>query len=120
MSNSIIGWVRDSKPDIFWYGANKPSHFDDDEGQAVRGKEIKDINDEDALIGDLMPIGEWLECVECGGFIDYDGFGDQVIYNPDRDKYYTVEHETNDMGVVYPSQAASIPSYVTHIIWYNR
>ncbi len=25
---------------------------------------------------DLIPMAEWIECVESSGFIDYDGFGE--------------------------------------------
>lgn len=116
---AVIGWVRESKPNIFWFGENKPAHFDEDEGDPVIGYE-EDLSSEADYNGDLIPLTEWLECVEDGGFIDYDGYGDQVIHNPDKNKYYVVERADTDMGVVYPSMAEHVPSYITHILWYNR
>ena len=62
--------------------------------------------------GDHMTIEEWLSGVECGGFIDYDGFG---------------ELATKDMVsdvIIYPSDVTEgervIDPQFTHIVWYNR
>ena len=69
-----------------------------------------------STIADIMPIGEFLEDVENGGFIDYDGFG----------YLGTATHESNiDF---YPSDLADIlekltPEHrakLTHVHWYNR
>ena len=67
-------------------------------------------------LGDIMPLEEFIECVEAGGFIDYDGFG----------YLGTATHESNiDF---YPSDLTDIleklsPEYrakLTHVHWYNR
>jgi len=36
------------------------------------------VFDELPTYGDVMTLKHWLECVKCGGFIDYDGFGKYV------------------------------------------
>ncbi len=59
--------------------------------------------------GDLMTVAEYLECVECGAFIDYDGFGYAV-------KDGMVDEET----FMYPSQRHELPEDATHILWFNR
>ena len=60
--------------------------------------------------GDHMTIKEWLECVECGGFIDYDGYGDLATIN-----------KVSDITIC-PSEAKryKFPDWCTHIMWYNR
>lgn len=63
--------------------------------------------------GDLMTIEEWLENVECGGFIDYDGSG-TLAY---KDKMSDID--------VYPSMVKSgmfqmIRGDFTHVVWFNR
>lgn len=57
-----------------------------------------------------MTIGEWKECVEGGGFIDYDGYGDLAT-----------ETECSNIEIS-PSQAFKyeIPDWATHICWYNK
>ncbi len=58
--------------------------------------------------GDLMTVSEFLDCCNCGGFIDYDGFGNPVKDNLLMDK------------LIYPSRLFDIPEDATHIFWYNR
>lgn len=66
--------------------------------------------------GDIMTIEEWEDCVACGAFIDYDGYGH--FCNPD----------TNEMEGdidVYPSlkgkkQYNEEKRNWTHITWFNR
>lgn len=57
-----------------------------------------------------MPLEEWLDCVEDGAFIDYDGFGELA----------TATH-FSDIEIS-PSQAKifEFPEWCTHIVWYNR
>ncbi|KAB1068750.1 hypothetical protein [Methylobacterium planeticum] len=57
----------------------------------------------------VMTVEEYLDSVECGAFIDYDGFG-----HPVRDgKHCNVE--------VKPSDGRDgIPPDATHIVWFNR
>lgn len=61
-------------------------------------------------MGELYPINEWLDMVECGGFVDDDGFGNPVLN----------EHSDEDI-FVYPSDELSeVPRDATHVMWYNR
>lgn len=59
--------------------------------------------------GDLMTVDEFKDNCKCGGFIDYDGFGHPVLQNKMMDD---VE--------IKPSRLDLIPTYATHIIWFNR
>ncbi len=60
--------------------------------------------------GDMMTLKHWLECVDSGGFIDYDGFG-----------YYAFEDKMSDKEVK-PSHVKKngIDDKFTHVVWYNR
>lgn len=62
--------------------------------------------------GDLMTTEDWLGCVKCGGFIDYDGHGCLA----------TAEKQTN--YEIRPSDTAepgfAFPAWATHVRWYNR
>jgi len=67
---------------------------------------------------DHMTIEEWEQSVDCGLFIDYDGFGHFA------DKLDGIEWEGLD---VYPSMyKRQDPRYLnekrnwTHIVWFNR
>lgn len=69
----------------------------------------------DLSIGDLMTIEKWLECVECGGFIDYYGFG--TLLRKEGEEYIVVRE------FFYPSLVSKQQNFVnqaTHINWYNR
>ncbi len=62
----------------------------------------------DGSHGYLMRINEWIEECECGGFIDYDGYGDLV-------------NNGGLMGIsIAPSRRDKMPEDATHILWYNR
>ncbi len=66
------------------------------------------MNDESGA--DTMTVREYLECVKCCGFIDYDGYGHPIV-NGEEDRSI----------FLYPSEGSSkIPEGVTHIKWYNR
>ena len=60
--------------------------------------------------GDLFTMKDWLECVECGGIIDYDGYGN-----------YATETERSNIEV-RPSDVkkGKIDKTWTHVVWYNR
>jgi hypothetical protein len=60
--------------------------------------------------GYLMPLQEWKDCVKCGGFIDYDGYGELAT-----------ETQTSNM-MISPSEMKNynFPEWATHIMWYNR
>lgn len=61
-------------------------------------------------IGDVIEIEEWIECVNEGGFIDYDGWGCPM-------KEGLVATQT----IVRPSNwKTTLPQDATHIEWYNR
>jgi len=63
--------------------------------------------------GDLMPFADWLESVNDGFFIDYDGHGHMATKDG-----YSPKHP------VYPSQwknkVERWPAWATHVVWYNR
>lgn len=65
--------------------------------------------------GDLMTLEEFVGCCECGGFINYDGFG-----------VFATEDEMSDIQVV-PTDITVEKihengkfSKFTHVVWYNR
>lgn len=60
--------------------------------------------------GDPMTVADYLACVECGGFIDYDGFGHPA----------TSTHEDERFTVIPSLGKACIPPNATHVAWYNR
>jgi len=63
----------------------------------------------DPECGDKFTMQEWKEMAECGGVIDYDGFGD-----------LGTEEGHSDIRI-WPSQwKRPPPSWATHINWYNR
>jgi len=62
--------------------------------------------------GDVMPVTEWLNSVRQGGFIDYDGHGSLC----DGTSTCNVNISSSDITVF----KVTIPSWVTHIVWYNR
>jgi hypothetical protein len=64
----------------------------------------------------FMTIEEFTEGCKCGGFIDYDGFGDWVIDGKLVDSY------SDPMGPALPSRIMEddIPDGVTHVVWYNK
>jgi len=67
-----------------------------------------DYSYELADYGDLMTVAEFRGTVECGGFIDYDGYGSPV-------------KDGKQAGVsIYPSLQHLIPTDATHIMWFNR
>lgn len=63
-------------------------------------------------LGDIMTVKEWLDAVESGGFIDYDGHGSLAT----EGGYSSVNISPSDITVL----KVKIPSWCTHIVWYNR
>lgn len=85
-----------------------PSTFE----EAVQVVKNGDIDYEVSINGQqgaFMTSKTWLECVESGGFIDYDGYGDQVDA---QGKFIG--------GKISPSQARNILLATAYILWYNR
>jgi hypothetical protein len=66
-------------------------------------------NEDIPSYGDLMTVKEYLSNVKCGGFIDYDGFG-----QPAKDG------KMADVAISPSSGSFDIPEDATHIVWYNR
>jgi len=60
--------------------------------------------------GDVMSLNDFIKCVKCGGFIDYDGFGN-----------YVKDGKETDI-VIQPSDVKykAIRKDFDTIIWYNR
>jgi hypothetical protein len=60
--------------------------------------------------GDHMTWEHFVECVESGGFIDYDGHGDLATAT-----------ECSNI-TISPSRVQSFkkPAWATHVVWYNR
>ena len=61
--------------------------------------------------GDVMPLSQFLEYVECGGFIDYDGFGHYV---KDGKEVCNIELVPSDV------KAGCIRKEFDTIVWFNR
>jgi hypothetical protein len=63
--------------------------------------------------GTTFEIERWIEMCECGGFIDYDGYGQYCMKNVVID---------GDEGYVIPSHVkkGKVKKFYTHIHWYNR
>lgn len=61
--------------------------------------------------GDVMTVEEWHNAVECGGFIDYDGYG-----------YYVKNGKMSRDHLALPSRAKGTdpPTEFTHVCWFNR
>lgn len=58
---------------------------------------------------DVYTVTEFLEFVDSGAFIDYDGYG-----NPVKD------NKADLTKIIKPSMVNKIPKDATHIVWYNR
>lgn len=64
--------------------------------------------------GDHMTMQDWISCVECGGFIDYDGYG-----------CYATKTKMLSNGKLYhikPSdlKAGKINRKWSHVVWFNK
>jgi hypothetical protein len=67
--------------------------------------EMKPIPD----YGDHMTLAHFIECCECHGFIDYDGWG-----------YYATETDMSNV-VVHPSDTSGkINRNFSHVVWFNK
>ena len=61
--------------------------------------------------GDVMSLTDFLECVECGGFIDYDGFGHYV---KDGKEVCNIDVRPSDV------EAGTIRKDFDTIVWFNK
>ncbi len=61
--------------------------------------------------GNLITIEQFLDNVDCGGFIDYDGFG-----------YLSYENKESDIKICPSNCYLVLDLYAnfTHINWYNK
>jgi hypothetical protein len=59
--------------------------------------------------GDLISRENWLEAVNNGNFIDYDGHGCPVK-----------DGKMASYVLIIPSQAATLDPEATHVMWFNR
>ena len=59
--------------------------------------------------GDLIERQDFIENVEAGCFIDYDGYGHPVKDELVDESFY-----------VYPSEIEKLPKDCTHVLWFNR
>lgn len=66
---------------------------------------IREFDEDDT---DIYTIEEFTECVEIGGFNDYDGCGCAAKDGKKTGRSY------------YPSEIDEIPEDATHIVWYNK
>ncbi len=62
----------------------------------------------DPNCGKVMTVGEYRENVDCGGFIDYDGFG------------YPMKDGKSAKHPLYPSEINKLPTDATHVVWFNK
>ena len=60
--------------------------------------------------GDLMPLKDWIDCVKCGGFNNYDGNG----------KLATETKMTNIKVKPSDVKDGKLETAFTHIVWFNR
>jgi len=72
----------------------------------IRSYKLSELSD----FGDVMLLKHFIECVDCGGFIDYDGFG-----------YYVKDNQESDIEI-YPSDVKHnmVRKDFDTIIWFNR
>ena len=72
--------------------------------------------------GDLMTIANWLACVKCGEFIDYDGYGRWATSTHMQANQPWGRHEMRTE--VLPSDTKdptfAPPAWATHVVWFNR
>jgi hypothetical protein len=62
--------------------------------------------------GDHMTWEHFKECVDSGGFIDYDGYGD--LATADQCSNVTISPSKLSDG------KWKRPEWATHVVWYNR
>lgn len=67
--------------------------------------------------GDLISIQDWINQCKNGGFIDYDGHGNLAVQLPDNT---WIIGKPN----IYPSDITklnlTLPTWTSHVLWFNR
>ncbi len=78
----------------------------DRERRMIMPYELSELPD----YGDVMTLKDFIGCVKCGGFIDYDGFGN-----------YVKDGKETDI-TIYPSDVKykAIRKEFDTIVWFNR
>ncbi len=79
---------------------------------------------------DLIPIDDWIDYVNTGGFIDYDGHGrlatendySNLVVYPSYVNNNKITRVSIQFGESEKIEEEDIPQFAqfTHIIWYNR
>ena len=110
-----------------WVGYDKPTHiFENHSSIKDLRNEVFKVMEEDYKIepsmykkyekdDDVMSVQEFIENVESGCFIDYDGIG----YLGDENGYYLSE-DIMPSQVQYCKEKILNNSLFTHVIWFNR
>lgn len=109
-----LNWDFTKEPFDFWYKQYL-------EYRKPESKRINELYRERRMIqpyilskicdyGDIMTLEHFIECVNSGGFIDYDGYG-----------HYIKDDQETDIEI-YPSDVkyGSIRNEFNKIIWFNR
>jgi len=63
---------------------------------------------------DLYTMEQFKGCAECGALIDYDGFGKL------SDGTDVSDIRISPSQVLNPLYMSELPSWATHVVWYNR
>ena len=67
--------------------------------------------------GDLITIRDWLECVDQGAFIDYDGDGD--LLEEIDGEFYLILSSVRPSMVKYGELNDHLEE-ATHVMWFNK
>lgn len=72
--------------------------------------------------GDLMTMQKFIDCCNCGGFIDYDGFGNYAFKDCVATKSWEDEDEEWHTIEVKPSMVkkGTLDMRFTHVVWHNK
>ena len=63
-----------------------------------------------SIVGDLMPIAEFIEITEYGALAPWDGSGYWA-----NEELMVIDHQTNIWQTL-----KTPPSWATHVMWYNK
>ena len=70
--------------------------------------------------GDHMTIDEFVECVRCGGFIDYDGSGNYATADYMSSRSVSPSEVFPDNMAEGHEREPNLEPGWTHIVWFNR
>ena len=66
--------------------------------------------------GDLYTINAFIDCVDCGGFLDSDGYGELCHEHSDISEEINTEYVKCNV----PFLKEAIKQGYTHVMWYNK